>query len=272
MLENVWTWNMQGGQSGDPGASAKWNIVASLFAGGFDNGHVAFPRADTMCLQEIGSIDALFEMFHITKTNEYGQKAGNGMLWHLPLKKFAGGQNASVSANMFAYDWDSGGNRCNMAIVTTLPVGQVMVRVPKKFPNARGALIAQIAGGPTVANVHAISGIASGPTSSAAHAHALLRCVLEEPNPHSSAHGPSKYCVLGDFNCSPDDLKPKLPSGSCVCPPAGPFATQKGGQQIDYAVTDYPPTEGKVYDMEGNSDHGAVFYAQFGDSRKRPRQ
>ena len=226
------TWNMQGGKAS---TENKWNVGVLNFFSTYGD------ELSACCLQECGGVPGSANQ---TGVFIYGP---GGPGYQLSTYEWAGTRSGRVPYLQITFcRWDTGGNRCNLAVVSRqTPQGRVLTYPPT--PNAWRPAVGVNLGGEWLFTIHAIS--PRGPDAGDLIQAAAL------------AAGANPWMVAGDFNCPPGGL-PLLPPGLSVC--RANKATYKVGNPVsmyDYAVASAGPgAVGTVLTEEIYSDHYPVAY------------
>ncbi|MBO0323649.1 hypothetical protein J0X14_15165 [Muricauda sp. CAU 1633] len=214
-------WNMQGASHS---IENKWNTgVQNLLAG----------QADVCCLQECGAIPPSAQLV-------YGNVNG-----FAGLNLYTWGTTRKHKYILF-YQSDPNGNRCNLAIVSNIPIINPKICGTLLYPAAppvRRPVIGLFVNGLAVFSIHAIS--PGGPD-----APGLLNSVANNM-------GANPWSVSGDYNRDPASMA----GAGIVCPPNAPtYSSTNPHKKIDYLTKqDGPIVEGQVLNLL-LSDHLPVVF------------
>lgn len=197
------TWNMQGslGNSYD----SKWGIVSRLLNDS-DLG------IDICCLQECGRTPERFglQQYALGPNGPYYFQGGHNFRTHYRPN----------NCDVVYYPWDTGGGRCNLAIVSNIPVRAVNLLYSGGRAQHRPILCADL-GNIAVASIHAMSGGGND-------APGLITSFS-----NSAGNAGLPWMSFGDYNRDPATMVGQVLNSTVV---SSGQATHSGGNELDYAI------------------------------------
>lgn len=209
------TWNMQGALSE---GRSKWPQVRNLFQG----------ETKVVALQEAGSQEYLPGTPIDNVLVRIANPDGLEILW-AAIKWNCG--TSSRGEIYYIYFLHTGGNRCNLAIVSKQPADYVIILQRQGARLHERPILGIKLGDDYFFNIHATSGGGS-------NAAGLVRRVYDYMQTENSR---DSWMIMGDFNCGSDSLMGRIRSGYATIAPfvatvSQTLETHKNGGNLDYAV------------------------------------